>query len=997
MKINEPKILCLFSAPLISPNGSPLDALDVETEKRVISSELASINKRIVVRFRPATIDELVLGISGGFNILHISGHGNENHLLFEDGKGGSQPISGEYLKEVISVGGPFELAIISACHSEGIGKLVNEAGVRHVIAIKSQHPVLDKAAITFIGHFFRNLFHKRSIQKSFELAKLLVKGDPELSKFNQYQEYLEILEGKSIVKEEDKFVLLPEGTSSAHLDPLVSEDIPIGALEFDAINISPTNITSRSQEFTGRSKKLHEVINAIYQNRLVTISGTGGIGKTMVAMEVARWFHSRAHFPDGIFYLDLRKIVSSDALISLIGIVCGFKSIEIHDLVHNLKNKTVLLYFDNAEDLLWNDEYEARKVVDEILKYSPNVKILVTSQRTIGGNLFAPERNIRLFSLEKKFSAQLFAHFIKRPLTQQEWESDSFNKLLSIVGGHPLTIVIMARQLGHGITIDYLLERIEKHKVDAVKLKTLKERDPEHGESLAASLSSAYNFLTDESKEIFQVLSLLPSGIEKFTIEHLFGPTGWECVLELFEAGLVEMTDSRRIYLLPPVQLFASSLISDSVVKKHSKELLSIFGAYSHVFRMKIQSSESKHYEYAFSLEEPNFRSIITLDLQTPESNEDISQLGFLTQNVLEIFLLLYRYREGMDFGLSVLPKLEKIRDLFGEANALRLLGELAVRTHNLKDAEKKYDNALKIFREIETKLGEASTLRALGNLAVRTDDLKDAREKYDDALTIFREIEEKEGEANTLYALGALALRTTDLKDAREKYDDALTIFREIEGKMGEANTLRALGDLAVRTDDLKNAKEKYDDALKIFREIDEKMGEANTLRALGDLAVRTDDLKDAKEKYDDALKIYKEIEAKLGEANTILSLGQLSVLEKINDDAFTQILHAKSIYNMIKDSDGLADVNRVLSFYYVLTNDKENCVSELDECYKNCLKIDYLESTADWLLFYSYYFNKKQMRTESILYLEYAEKFAKESKNDDLRDRIKKLRKK
>ena len=78
-----------------------------------------------------------------------------------------------------------------------------------------------------------------------------------------------------------------------------------------------------------------------------------------------------------------------------------------------------------------------------------------------------------------------------------------------------------------------------------------------------------------------------------------------------------------------------------------------------------------------------------------------------------------------------------------------------------------------------------EANTLKALGDLKMRTDDLAGARQDYEQALPIFRQIEARLGEANTLQALGDLKMRTDDLAGARQDYDQALPIFRQIEAR--------------------------------------------------------------------------------------------------------------------------------------------------------------------------------------------------------------------
>lgn len=137
MIITHPKILYLFSAPLVDMNGNPLDTLDINAEKEAIVRALTACKKEMLLRIGYATIDEFAKSIEDKFNILHVSCHGYEDFLLFEDGKGGSQPVTGDYLKRFICMGA-FELAIVSACYSEKIAELLIKAGIQHVIAIRA-------------------------------------------------------------------------------------------------------------------------------------------------------------------------------------------------------------------------------------------------------------------------------------------------------------------------------------------------------------------------------------------------------------------------------------------------------------------------------------------------------------------------------------------------------------------------------------------------------------------------------------------------------------------------------------------------------------------------------------------------------------------------------------------------------------------------------------------------------------------------------------------
>lgn len=410
----QPRVLSLFSAPLVAPDGTPLAALDIEAEREAIIRELTACNRQIVLRWAFATIDELAQGIEDRFNILHFSGHGHPEFLLFEDGKGGSSPVRGDFLKKLIGSGGPFELAIVSACHSEEIGKLLLEAGVRHVVAIRCAHPVLDRAAIEFVGQFFRKLFRGKSIQAAFDYAKLLVEANPDLAKAKPLLEAMAIEEGKPYVPEEKKFVLLPESDPSFHTANLVEESVPEGSLTLESPSLAKSNLLVRPRTFVGRSREMHAVINRLFTGHITTIKATGGMGKTTLAVEAARWFQARGTFPDGIYHVDIRQAETIGGVIAALGAALGAalqeEMTEPADVVRVLRDKQCLLLLDNAEEVLWRDEDSARNLIDQILKKCPRVRLLITSQRDVGGGLARTGNGLPPLSATERRSADALA-----------------------------------------------------------------------------------------------------------------------------------------------------------------------------------------------------------------------------------------------------------------------------------------------------------------------------------------------------------------------------------------------------------------------------------------------------------------------------------------------------------------------------------------------------------------------------------------------------------
>jgi tetratricopeptide (TPR) repeat protein len=951
MSINYPKILYLVSAPLVTPDGKPLDALDMKAELEAIVHELSICKRAGSLRIAVATIRDLAKSIAEGFNILLVSSHGHEEFLLFEDGKGGSQPITGDYLRNLIRMEGAFELAIVSACYSEKIAAMLVEAGIPHVVAVKCDVPVLDHAAIVFIGQFFRSLFHGDSVRKAFEMASLVVEGNPELMKIKRHLEYRAYRKRELYIPEEKKFVLLPQNTT--HSDPLLSQEILQGTLMIDKPTSSESNLPVKPQKFTGRSMEMHDIIDELCTHRFVTVTGVGGIGKTTVAIEVARWFSLRNHFPDGIFWIDLRQ-VTADGIIPLLGATFDVHFSELKDIITYLQNRDCLLLLDNAEDILWQNEGELQKIIDSILKFTLHTRLLITSQRPCGGNLYEPERVYRIYSLQQDYAAFLFFATTRRRMLKKELESPTFSILLRKLGGHPLSIVLTARQLAPGMALEDICERIEVYKAKAVNVKNITDRNMEHGESLVASLASAYDILSDRGKIVFEILSLLPAGAKKGIFEEICGKNVWEHIKELNDASLVEIRDN-RCTLLPPVRLFAMNLLTEDVEKQYGPKVVEVMAAYAKELYEHHGTKGAKEYRLYFTVDEPNLRFAVDLPCLPSQTEKEPSVLGRFGPFLLQMYIFHNRWKEAREVGNRILSNLKRLQDRIGEANTLTTLGMLAFRTGNLEEAQTRYEKALEIYQHIDVKLWEA----------------------------------------NALWALGNLSMRFGNFEEAQTQYEKALEIYQHIKRTLGEANTYMHLGDLAMWRNNFEEAQTQYEKALKLYQHIKRTLGEANTYMHLGDLAMWRNNFEEAQTQYEKALKLYQHLEVRDGEARIITRLAQRAALTDELDHAETYITYVFILYRDIEDLEGLADAHLVRALIFFAQHRMIKAKNELDFCSSILDRINAHGEAARWLTFYAAHWRLQGVEEGAVACLEYAEKFVSRTRNQHLKNQVNQLR--
>ena len=281
-------------------------------------------------------------------------------------------------------------------------------------------------------------------------------------------------------------------------------------------------------------------------------------------------------------------------------------------------------------------------------------------------------------------------------------------------------------------------------------------------------------------------------------------------------------------------------------------------------------------------------------------------SQATFLQEN--------NQFKEAAEAYLEVLSYLREQGELPNVATTLNNLANLHSVTHDFEAAEKEYQEALGIRRELAKTTPEAylpnvaMTLNNLANLHRNTHDFEAAETEYQEALAIYRELAKTTPEvylpdvAMTLNNLATLHSDTHDFKAAVEEYREALGIRRELAQTTPEAylpNVAGTLNNLAILhsdTHDFKAAEEEYQEALSIYRELAKTTPEAYlpdvamTLNNLAVLHKDTHDFKAAEEEYREALDIRRELAKTTPEAylpNVAGTLNNLAILHRNTHD--------------------------------------------------------------------------------------------------------------
>lgn len=145
----------------------------------------------------------------------------------------------------------------------------------------------------------------------------------------------------------------------------------------------APTNLPAPVSDFIGRETELREVRELLRHNRLLTLVGTGGIGKTRLGLEAARAVLEE--FPDGVWLAELAPLTDPDLVASAINTALGLQSgagrWTSERLAAALRGRQLLLVLDNCEHLIGAAAREA----ETLLRAVPGLRILATSQEPLG------------------------------------------------------------------------------------------------------------------------------------------------------------------------------------------------------------------------------------------------------------------------------------------------------------------------------------------------------------------------------------------------------------------------------------------------------------------------------------------------------------------------------------------------------------------------------------------------------------------------------------
>ena len=270
------------------------------------------------------------------------------------------------------------------------------------------------------------------------------------------------------------------------------------------------TNMPRPISDFIGRTGELHEKTSELPTSRLVTLAGTGGVGKTRLAIELG--WSVIDDFAQGVWFVELAPVTDGGAVLAAAATTMSIPTQPgmtlLASIVDWLRGRRILIVLDNCEHVL----SATSELVDAIVTGCPTVTILATSREPLG---IPGERVHRLGPLDPAFEGVEL--FCARALAADDSFSPDDQDLASVAAicrrldGLPLAIELAAAR-----TTSLSLHDLLEHLDDRLRLvRTSKRHGPDRHHALRATVEWSYDLLGESEQNLFDRLSVFAGGFD--------------------------------------------------------------------------------------------------------------------------------------------------------------------------------------------------------------------------------------------------------------------------------------------------------------------------------------------------------------------------------------------------------------------------------------------------------------------------------------------------
>ncbi len=661
---------------------------------------------------------------------------------------------------------------------------------------------------------------------------------------------------------------------------------------------------------------------------RFLTLTGTGGVGKTRLALRIAT--ELRDDFPDGVCFVSLAPIHDDELLIPTIVQALELFPVGARSLLKYLqaalREQHLLLVLDNFEQVV-----VAAPLLVELLAACPDLKLLVTSREVLhvrGEHTFVvlplelPDaKRLPDFQILMRYGA--VALFVERAREVQptlqftEANAPLIADICQRLDGLPLALELAAARLKL-LPLQALRERLE-HRLSVL---TGGPRDlPARQQTLYNTITWSYNQLSDEEQWLFRLLSVFAGGCTLEAVEAVYGEPGGEStqvldgVTSLLDKHLLHQAgedngepDDRRLLMLETIREYGLEALTACGEREAVRQ------AHAGYYLRLAEEAEAYLYGAAqgwwldrLEREHDNLRAVLAWAMEQAAEKQRI-EIALRLAGALERFWAAHGHlREGLNFLERALASSEGVASDV-RARALNCAAWLALRQGEYEQAELLCKQSLKLYR-VAKGIGTVRALYRLGMIASAKGNDTKARALLEESLALAREVGDTGRIAYVLLSLGSVLSGQDEYDRTNDLLEESLALFRELSDTEGMAWSLYILGRVRFAQGDTVSARVLAEESLTQCQVMKHQDVLARALDLLGQCALRQGGAERAQALFEESLALFRLLGEQRNIAWSLSRVARAAAVQGDNAAAFARYEESLALFREVDDTGGMA----------------------------------------------------------------------------------------